>query len=86
MRVLRRAAELLGSERALARELRVPLRELFAWLEGAERPARPAFLTAVDILIDQGDPGSFGAGASQSPPANDERPGSFFRSEEEKKA
>jgi hypothetical protein len=85
MRLLRRVAELLGSERALAGELRVSLREVFAWLEGSERPARPIFLAAVDILIDRGDPGSFGAGASQSPPANDERAGNFFRTEEEKK-
>jgi hypothetical protein len=40
-------------------------------------------LTAVDILIDKGDPGSFGAGASQAPLANEERAGNSLRTEEE---
>jgi len=55
MRVLQRAAELLGSERALARRLRVPMPDLFAWLRGAEKPPRALFLETVDVLIERGD-------------------------------
>jgi hypothetical protein len=75
MRVLQRAAEILGSERALARELRVPMLELFMWLRGSERPTRPVFLAAVDILIEHDDVNSLGAGASMPPLANEERAG-----------
>jgi len=55
MRALQRAAELLGSERALARRLRAPMRDLLAWLHGTERPTRAMFLSAVDVLIEYGD-------------------------------
>jgi hypothetical protein len=55
MRVLQRGAELLGSERALARYLRVPMPDLFLWLKGAERPTRATFLAAVDLLMERGD-------------------------------
>jgi hypothetical protein len=75
MRVLQRAAEILGSERALARELRVPMLELFMWLRGSERPTRPVFLAAVDILIEHDDVNSLGADASMPPLANEERAG-----------
>ena len=55
MRVLQRGAELLGSERALARYLRVPMPDLFLWLKGTERPTRATFLAAVDLLMERGD-------------------------------
>jgi len=55
MRVLQRAVEALGSERALAHELRVPLRDLASWLDGSERPTRDYFLAAVDLLIESSD-------------------------------
>jgi hypothetical protein len=55
MRVLQRAVEKLGSERALARRLRVPMPDLFAWLKGSDRPPRVLFLEAVDILVECGD-------------------------------
>jgi len=51
MRVLQRACELLGSERSLARRLRVPMPALFMWLKGTEKPPRALFMEAVDILI-----------------------------------
>jgi hypothetical protein len=51
MRVLRRAAELLGSELALARHLRVAQPDLFACLSGTEKPTRAMFVEAVDVLI-----------------------------------
>jgi hypothetical protein len=55
MRVLQRAVEILGSERALARKLRVPRLALSGWLTGAERPISAVFLAAVDVLIERAD-------------------------------
>jgi len=57
MRVLRRAAELLGGERELARRLHVPMRDLFMWLKGDERPTKVYFLCAVDLLLELGESG-----------------------------
>ncbi len=51
MRVLQRAAELAGSERALARRLHVPLADLCAWLSGVEQPPLGTFLDAVDVML-----------------------------------
>ena len=68
MRVLQRAVEILGSERALARRLRVPMPSLFAWIKGNDRPTRTVFLQAIDILIENGDTGSL-TGAAVKPPA-----------------
>ena len=55
MRVLQRAAELLGGERALARRLHVSMPDLFAWLKGAERPTKTHFFAAIDVLIEHGE-------------------------------
>jgi hypothetical protein len=85
MRVLQRAVEILGSERALARELRVPLPELFTWLKGAERPTRPMFLAAVDVLIEHGDSNSLGARAPVPPVSSADYPLNFFRTDDSKK-
>jgi hypothetical protein len=63
MRVLQRAVELMGSERAVARHLRVPMPDLFAWLKGADRPPRALFLEAVDLLIERGDLAALDSGA-----------------------
>ena len=54
MRVLQRAAELLGSERALARQLRISMPDLFMLLKGDERPTKQIFLEATDILMERG--------------------------------
>jgi hypothetical protein len=69
MRVLQRAAEVLGSERALARRLRVPMPSLFAWIKGNDRPTRTVFLEAIDILVEHGDTSSL-AGVAVKPPAD----------------
>jgi len=61
MRVLQRAVQLLGSERAVARQLRVPMPELFIWMRGAEETPQVVFLRAVDLLIDHG-------GSDEMPP------------------
>jgi hypothetical protein len=86
MRVLRRAADLLGGERALARELRVPSVDVLIWLEGTERPTRPVFIAAVDLLIEHGDVYALGAEAFAAPAPNEQRADNFFRAEEEKKS
>ena len=55
MRVLERGIELLGSHKALAAHLRVSQHDLLLWLEGWERPTRPVFLAAVDVLMERSD-------------------------------
>ena len=51
-RTLEKAAELLGSERALARYLRVPMPDLFAWMRpGGVPPPQATFLKAVDLVL-----------------------------------
>ena len=57
-RTLQTAANVLGGERALARYLRVPLPELFVWMRpGAEPPPLALFLKAVDVILNDLDPG-----------------------------
>ena len=56
-RTLRRALDIVGDEKRLARRLRVLLNDLHAWLTGEERPPTTAFLTAVDIVVGAGDRG-----------------------------
>jgi DNA-binding transcriptional regulator YdaS (Cro superfamily) len=51
-RTLVRAAELVGSEEALARTLKVTPNRLAAWLAGVEDPPADVFLRAVDIVTD----------------------------------
>ena len=68
MRVLQRAAEVLGGERVLARRLRVPMPSLLAWIKGTDRPTRSVFLETVDILIEHGDTSSL-TGVAVKPPA-----------------
>lgn len=53
---LRRAQELLGSERALADHLRVPAAVLRDWLAGHEVPPTAYFLAAVDLVQSHGAP------------------------------
>ena len=54
MRVLQRAVELMGSERALARHLRISMPDLFMLLKGDERPTKHIFLEATDLLMERG--------------------------------
>ena len=54
MRVLQRCVELLGNERALARQLRISLPDLFMLLKGDEKPTKQMFLEATDILMERG--------------------------------
>jgi len=49
-RTLRRAAELLGGESALAAQLGVTKNELDLWIRNFVRPPGDAFLKAADIV------------------------------------
>jgi hypothetical protein len=51
-RVLHRAAEVLGGKCALRERLRVPMRQLDAWMAEADHLPTQVFLTAVDIIND----------------------------------
>jgi hypothetical protein len=56
VRTLQAAAELLGSDRALARYLQVAMPDLFAWMHpGAEPPPLGVFLKAVDVVMSEFD-------------------------------
>ena len=55
-RTLSCALKVAGSERLLARRLRVPLDDLRSWLAGRETPPKAVFLAAVDILVDPDAP------------------------------
>jgi len=78
-------ADLLGGERALARELQVPSSDLRSWLAGTERPTRAVFIAAVDLLIEHGDADVLGAERSAAPAPNEQRAGNHLRAEDEKK-
>jgi hypothetical protein len=55
-RTLRKAAEHLGGERGLARYLKVPIADLYAWMRpGAEPPPMAVFLRAVDLVLNDLD-------------------------------
>jgi hypothetical protein len=54
-RTLKRALDIVGDERRLARRLRVPLNDLHAWLTGEESPPTWVFLSAVDVVVGGGD-------------------------------
>ncbi len=48
---LQRAAQLLGGQPMLAKELQVPVMVLDRWLSGEEQPPRNYFLRAVDLVL-----------------------------------
>ena len=51
-RPLQKAADHVGGQRALARYLKVPLADLYAWMRpGAEPPPSAVFLKAVDLVL-----------------------------------
>jgi hypothetical protein len=69
-RTLRKAAELCGGNKQLARELRVPLVDLEKWLAGAEAPPMNVFLKAVDYVLDE-TPSPAGGEAPEDPAPRD---------------
>jgi hypothetical protein len=56
-RVLRRAAERVGSVEALAARLKVSPRQLQLWLENRPEAPDDVFLHAVDIVLGPEEPG-----------------------------
>ena len=55
-RILHKAAAIVGGERALARYLKVPQEELYAWMRpGAAPPPAAVFLKAVDVVLNDLD-------------------------------
>jgi hypothetical protein len=55
-RILRKAADIVGGERALARYLKVPQQELYAWMRPGAAPPPPAvFLNAIDLVLNDLD-------------------------------
>ena len=62
-----------------ARELRVPMPELFVFLKGDEMPPKWVFLKAIDILLEHEDQAGLheiaGMPANQTRAANDDREG-----------
>ncbi len=63
-RTFQKAAQLVGGQQKLARQLRVPIVELEKWIAGKEAPPMPTFLKAVDLVLDE-----TAAGAAASEPA-----------------
>ena len=51
-----KAAELLGGEKALARELRVPAADLNKWIAGSAKPPLSIFLRVIDLVLDETAP------------------------------
>lgn len=55
-RTLQKAAEIVGGQRALARYLKVPMPDLFAWMRpGSVSPPENVFLRAVDLVMNDLD-------------------------------
>jgi hypothetical protein len=54
-RTLKSALDIVGNEQGLARRLRVPLKDLHAWLVGEEGPPEWIFLRAVDVVVGAGE-------------------------------
>ena len=50
LRTLKRAAQIVGGEQALALHLKVTPSHLALWLKGLEEPTTEAFLRAVDLV------------------------------------
>jgi hypothetical protein len=70
-RTFQKAAELLGSQKALARELQVPLADLEKWTAGAAKPPLAAFLKAIDLVLDETSPQGGLSDPSDSAPPRD---------------
>jgi hypothetical protein len=68
-RTLQKAADLLGGRTKLARTLRVPTKDLDAWIADEAKPPLNVFLRVVDLIIDEP-----GAAASSSGEPGDSQP------------
>jgi hypothetical protein len=64
-----KASELLGGEKALARELRVPVADLGKWIAGSAKPPLSLFLRVIDLVLDETSPqGGLSEPSDQSAP------------------
>jgi hypothetical protein len=66
-RTFRKAAELAGGQKQLARQLRVPLAELEKWIADEDVPPMPIFLRAVDLVLEETSPGAADPGEPPAP-------------------
>ena len=81
-RTLQKAAELLGGRQKLARVLRVPIKDLEAWIADEAKPPLNVFLRVVDLIIDE--TGSTpAAGEPDEPPPRRDAAGSSRRTGED---
>jgi len=69
-RTLQKAADLVGGRRKLCRLLRVPMKDLEAWIADEAKPPLNVFLRVVDLLIDETGPAP-AAGEPDEPPPRD---------------
>jgi len=70
-RTLQKAADLLGGRKKLARILRVPMKDLEAWIADEVKPPLNVFLRVVDIIIDETGPASESGEPGDPPPPRD---------------
>jgi hypothetical protein len=68
-RTLQKAADMLGGRNKLARTLRVPMKDLEAWIADEAKPPLNVFLRVVDMIIDEP-----GAAASSGEPGDAQPP------------
>lgn len=68
-----RAAEILGSARALSDRLRVPMASLTHWLAGDGKPPMGVFLQVIDVLIEESQSSRLRPKADQSKPKDGKR-------------
>ena len=51
-RTFQKASEISGGQKKLARQLRVPIKDLESWIADAATPPMAVFLKAVDLVLD----------------------------------
>jgi hypothetical protein len=67
-RTLQKAADLIGGRKKLARVLRVPTKDLEAWIADEAKPPLNVFLRVVDLIIDETGPASESDSGDAPPP------------------
>lgn len=70
-RTLQKAAELVGGRAKLGRVLRVPAKDLEAWIADEAKPPLNVFLRAVDLLIDEAGAAPAARDPDETPPQRD---------------
>ena len=70
-RTLQKAADLLGGRKKLARVLRVPMKDLEAWIADEAKPPLNVFLRVVDLIIDETGAAPENGEPGEAPPRRD---------------